>query len=444
VAGKSIGLGYHPRAWQRECHQKRKRFTVLALHRRAGKTELAIMELVDKALKCSLPLPQFFYVAPFLKQAKAIAWARLKHRVDPLVRHGAAEIIESELAVRFKANDATVRIFGADNPDAMRGVHLDGVVLDEVAQMKPEIWEDIVRPCLSDRKGWALFIGTPKGVDLFSSLYFKAQQDPAWQAGLYTVYDTNALDPVEVEELKRDMNESRFAREFLCDFTAAGDDQLISLADVEAAAHRLYRPGEMDYAPRILGVDPARFGDDRSVIFPRQGLVALQPEVLQGLDNMQLASRVASKISDWKPDAVFIDAGGGAGVIDRLRQLGHNVIEVNFGGKATQPGYLNKRAEMWWGVNDWLTQGGAIPNRPDLKQDLAAPKFWYDAQGRKVLEPKDEIKKRGLRSPDLGDALALTFAHQVEKAPEVILTAPARGGARKATGVSYDPYELLQ
>ena len=437
-----VHLGYYPRAWQRECHQRRKRFTVLALHRRAGKTELAIMELVDKALKCTLPLPQFFYVAPLLKQAKAIAWARLKHRADPLVRQGAAEIIESELTVRFKANGAIVRIFGADNPDAMRGVYLDGIVLDEVAQMKPEIWEDIARPCLSDRKGWALFIGTPKGVDLFSELYFRAQKDPAWQAGLYTVYDTNALDPDEVEELKRDMSETRFAREFLCDFTAAGDDQLISLSDVEASCRRLYRPGEMDYAPRVLGVDPARFGDDRSVIFARQGLVAFEPEVLQGIDNMQLASRVAAKIESWKPDAVFIDAGGGAGVIDRLRQLGHSIIEVNFGGKPASPAFLNKRAEMWWTLSEWLTQGGAVPNRVDLKQDLAAPKFWYDAQGRKVLEPKDEIKKRGLRSPDLGDALALTFAHHVEKRPEVILAAPTRG-ARNGNGGSYDPYQML-
>jgi hypothetical protein len=171
----------------------------------------------------------------------------------------------------------------------------------------------------------------------------------------------------------------------------------------------------MDHAPRVLGVDPARFGDDRSVIFPRQGLQAFDPITFQGVDNMQLAARVAEKISSWEPDAVFIDAGAGSGVIDRLRQLGHDVIEVPFGGKASDPAFLNKRAEMWFAMRDWLRSGGAIPDQVVLKQDLGAPTYWFDAAGRKVLEPKDEIKKRIQRSPDYADALALTFAHPVGK-----------------------------
>jgi hypothetical protein len=435
-----LDLGYRPRDWQRRCHLDRKRFTVLALHRRAGKTELAIMELVDAALKFTLDLGFFVYVAPFLKQAKVIAWARLKARVAPLYMAGAVEINESDLSVRFIHNGAIVRIFGGDNPDGMRGVRLDGAVLDEVAQLKPEIWADIIQPALSDRKGWALFIGTPQGVNLFSELYYKAKELPDWHSAKYTVYDTESIDPDEVTRLKRDMNESSFAREYLCDFTAAGDDQLISLADVEEASHKVYTVGDVDYAPRILGVDPARFGDDRSVIFPRQGLQAFEPMVFRGLDNMELAARVAAKIDSWQPEATFIDAGAGSGVIDRLRQLGHNVIEVHFGGKANDKLYLNKRAEMWFGVRDWLNAGGALPNNTSLKQDLGAPTYWYDALNRIVLEPKDDIKKRGLPSPDLGDALALTFAHPVTKHPlyETILPSVHTG-----VGANYDPYEYL-
>lgn len=433
-----IALDYQPREWQRECHQQMKRFSVLALHRRAGKTELAIMELLDKALRFERDLGLFFYIAPFLKQAKAIAWARLKQKIDPLLRQGVVVVSEADLAVSFPHNGAMIRIFGADNPDAMRGVRLDGCVIDEVAQIKPEVWNDIVQPALSDRKGWALFIGTPQGINLFSELFYRAEALPDWHCARYTVNDTNAIDPEEVDRLRRDMNETSFSREYLCDFTAAGDDQLISLYDAEEAARRMYREGDILNAPKILGVDPARFGDDCSVIFPRQGLQAFTPIVLRGVDNMELAARVAAKIETWEPDAVFVDAGAGAGVIDRLRQLGHDVIEVPFGGKAGNPSlYLNRRAEMWFEMAEWLRLGGAIPNDSVLKQELATPVYWYNASGQRVLEAKEDIKKRlqGGGSPDRADALALTFAYPVVRRSAINHQATRRHK-------DYDPYAL--
>jgi len=439
----TIDLNYRPREWQRRCHLERKRFTVLALHRRAGKTELAIMQLLHAALKFDKQLGLFFYVAPYLKQAKLIAWARLKSRVADLAYHGACEINESELSITFKHNGAAVRVYGADNPDGMRGVRLDGAVIDEVAQIKPEVWDDILQPALSDRKGWALFIGTPQGVNLFSELYYKAQATPEWHADLFTVYDTDALDPDEVERLKRDMNDISFAREYLCDFTASGEDQLISLADAEIAAAQNYVARDIMYAPRILGVDPARFGDDKSVIFPRQGLQAFPPLMFPGIDNMQLAAKVAAKIESWHPDAVFIDAGNGSGVIDRLRQLNLEVIEVNFGGKASDARFVNRRAEMWFGMRDWLRAGGAIPNEVMLKQDLGAPTYHYDAMNRYVLESKDEIKKRIQRSPDYGDALALTFAHPVAPKYRGIVVPGTEGGAVAEDFRAYDPHANL-
>jgi hypothetical protein len=433
-----VSLAYHPRDWQRECHTALHRFSVLALHRRAGKTELAIAELVDKALSFTLELGLFFYVAPFLKQSKAIAWARLKARVAPLLQHGAVEINEAELWIMFKHNGAMIRCYGADNPDAMRGVRLDGAVLDEVAQMKPEVWYDILQPALSDRLGWAIFIGTPNGINLFSELYYKGLSTDGWTSRRYTVYDTNSLAASEVERLRRDMNEATFAREMLCDFTAAGDDQLISLFVVETACQKHYPPNTMDYAPKILGVDPARFGDDRSVIFKRQGLVGFKPEVMQGIDNMQLASRVAATINEWQPDAVFIDEGNGSGVIDRLRQLGYPVIGVHFGGKASHTGkWINKRTEMWCLMAEWLGEGASIPNITELKQDLASPRYSFDGQDRKVLESKDDLKARGLPSPDLGDGLALTFAHPVQKNTFTFIEKTMQKPQRVP---DYDPY----
>jgi len=237
------------------------------------------------------------------------------------------------------------------------------------------------------------------------------------------------------------MSESSFAREYMCDFSAAGDDQLISLSDVETAATRILREDQFNFAARVIGIDPARFGDDRSVIFKRQGLQAFEPMVYRGIDNMELASRVASVINEWKPDAVFCDAGNGSGVIDRLRQLGFDVIEVHFGGRSGNNKYLNKRSEIWFEMREWLKLGASIPNTTDLKQDLAAPIYWYDSTGRVQLEPKDDIKKRGLPSPDLGDALAVTFAHPVAKLSELDLI---KRNSKEYREREYDPFEKIR
>jgi len=297
-------------------------------------------------------------------------------------------------------------------------VRRDGVVIDEVANITPDFWNDIIQPALSDRKGWALFIGTPAGINLFSELFYRASSLPDWYATRYTVHDTDALDPVEVSRLERDMPETAFAREYLCDFSAAGSDQLISMSDVEAASKLVYRDGDVIEFPLVVGVDPARFGDDRSVIVVRQGLRMEKPMIHHGVDNMQLAGLVAQVIDDRDPDAVFIDVGGGAGVIDRLRQLDYYIVEVPFGGKANQPNlFVNRRAEMWWQVKEWLGNGGSIPNDTALKAELSTPTYWFDAVGKRCLESKDEIKKRlqGGGSPDIADALALTFAYPVAK-----------------------------
>ena len=435
-------LNYDPRQWQRECHLNKKRFTVLALHRRAGKTTLAIMELIDKAAGFTYELGFFVYLAPFRSQAKDIAWAQLKHRLEPLRIAGAIKISEVDLSITFLHNNATISLFGADNPDAMRGQRIDGAVIDEVAQIKPEVWQDIVQPALSDRKGWAIFIGTPKGINLFSELFFKALELTEWHAARYTVYDTHAIDDEEVERLKRDMPERSFAREYLCDFSAGGDDQLLALDVVEAAARRSYQENDIMLSPRVLGVDPARFGDDRSVIMRRQGLVASDPIVYRGIDNMALADKVAYWINDWRPDAVFIDQGAGVGVIDRLRQLNYDVVEVPFGGSASRDDlYSNKRAEIWWMMKDWITQGGAIPNHQSLKLELATPTYRYDTRGRRLLEAKDQIKKRlqGAGSPDIADALALTFSAPVSRRDDAEYDRMRRKPQRR----DYSPYDFM-
>ncbi len=369
------------------------------------------MHLIDRACKITRTAGRFAYIAPLLKQAKAIAWSYLKQYATKIP---GTTVHEGELRITLR-NGAEIRLLGADNADALRGIYLDGVVLDEVSNLSKELWDSILRPALADRRGWALLMGTPAAINLLSEVYFSARGNPDWFSAIYTVDQTDALPADEIAALKREMTVTAFARELLCDFSASVDNVLMSVHQVDAATRRNPDAALYSMAPKILGVDVARQGDDRSVIFKRQGIASFTPEVFRGMDAMQVAAQVAATMSEWQPDAVFIDGSGGygAGVIDRLRQLRHRATEVQFGGKADDPRFANKRAEMWMHMADWVKEVGHIPDNQDLKQDLCAPTYGHDAQGRLLLESKDKIKLRGLPSPDLGDALALTFAYPV-------------------------------
>ena len=184
---------------------------------------------------------------------------------------------------------------------------------------------------------------------------------------------------------------------------------------------------------------------DSSVIMKRQGPQAFPALVYRGVDNMQLADLVAQAIGDWHPDATFIDSGAGAGVIDRLKQLGYHIIEVPFGGRANRHTlHVNRRTEMWFEMRDWLQGGGAIPDSLSLKQELATPTYSFDTSGRRVLESKDQIKKRlqNAGSPDLADALALTFASPIQKSIDRYEMARA-GSKRDRNRWDRDPYENI-
>jgi len=412
----TIDLGYRPRRWQQSTHEDRSHYFVLAVHRRAGKTKLAVADLIDSALRFNLDRGMYGYIAPLRTQAKAIAWGELKAMCSNLIIAGKAEVKESELAVEFW-NNATIRLFGADDPDSLRGYRWDKVWLDEVAQMKSDVWPEVVMPACQDRNAPAGFIGTPKGVDAFSELFYRGLHDTTgmWASKRWTVYDTGVFTPEEIERIKGQMSEKAFAREFMCDFDAGSEDQLISMTSVEAAARRPATPDKAHGASVILGVDPARFGDDRTAIVRRQGVVCYPPVIMRDADNMRVADAVVQQKELHGADAIFVDIGNGAGVVDRLRMLGHQVIEVPFGGKATADTlYLNKRAEKCCLMRDCIDAGGCIPDDLGLKQELCAPTYTYDNRGRVKLESKDDIVKRiPEMSPDKADALALTFAAPV-------------------------------
>ncbi len=433
-----IDLGFAPRPWQSACFKAFKRFSVVVVHRRGGKTVMAIMRLVDAALRCQRERGRYGYIAPLLKQAKGIAWDYLK----AYARKVPGTIVnEAELWVEFP-NGARVRLYGADNPDSLRGLYFDGVVIDEVAQIKPELWGEVILPTLSDRAGWALFIGTPKGINLFSQLYYKALADPSWFAAIYTCWQTGALDELELDQAKRESTDAVWRQEYLCDFTASSENTLIAIGDVQAGMTRHLRAEQYSFAPKILGVDVAWQGGDRSVIFPRQGLASFRPRVEQGIPEKTFAATVARVIGTFQPDRVFVDTTGGYGgeVCSRLQDLGHPVEGIVFSWKASKPQYANLRAEMWFLMAEWIKAGAALPPMTDLQAELCAPTYSNDnAANRLTLESKDDIRTRLGVSPDLADALALTFAAPVYKADaEFALIA---GGAAKSTAkTDFDPY----
>lgn len=405
-------LGYRPREWQQKIHSELKRFSVLVCHRRAGKTILAIMTLLNAALSTQKKDARYAYICPFLKQSKSVAWDYLKRYATKVP---GIQVNESELRIQLP-NGARIQLYGADNADSLRGIYLDGVVLDEVSDFHPTVWGEILRPTLADRKGWALFIGTPKGINLFSELYFRAKEDPDWYANLLTVDETEAIPIGELIAMRAEMSEEQYRQELMCDFGAGNKNALLTAFDVEQSVRRVIPESAYLFAGRCLGVDVARFGDDRTCFIRRHGLKMYGLKTYRGLNSVEVASHIIDEIIDFNPDAIFIDGTGGhgAGAIDRLRMLGHDCIDVQFAGKATNPKYVNKRTEIWCEMAMWIRAHGWIPNDLDLKRDLTAVTYDYkNAAGQMRLESKEDIKKRGMPSPDAGDAAALTFAFPV-------------------------------
>lgn len=415
----SVQIDYAPRSYFVPYHDRHQRFACIVAHRRAGKTTACLHDSQRRALLLNRPRPRCAYIAPLLKQAKTVAWDILKAAARPLVPFGAS-INEAELRVDYP-NGGQVRIYGADNPDALRGIYLDGAVIDEPAQIDPVLWPEVIRPAVADREGSVTFIGTPKGRDAFYKVWRAAEERPAeWYVSKLPASRTCApgvrnppLKPEELAFARGDMSPAQYAREFECSFDEPDLSQFIDSGIVDGARKRK----GVGTGPVLLGVDPARFGDDRSVALIRNGdrVLSEEIEIWRGLDLMQTAGRVAEMINRYKPRLTFVDGVGvGGGVVDRLRQLGFSVVDVAAGGKpARDDRYVNLRMEMWARMKDWLRDNGAIPDRDDLADDLTAPLYEYDHAGRLKLERKEDMKARGLPSPDIADALALTFAQTV-------------------------------
>lgn len=232
----------------------------------AGKTVACVNDLIDDALRCQLPNPRVAYVAPYFRQAKDVAWNYVKQYTNAIPGR---QINESELRVDLP-NGGRVRLYGADNPDALRGLYLDAVVLDEFADMRPRFLPEVIRPALSDRKGKLTLIGTPKGHNEFYDRWIGAQSDDDWFHMMLKASETNIVDPEELASAAKMMSEAQYAQEYECSFEAAIEGAYYGLLLEKAAqegriAALPYNPALPVFTAWDLGV-----GDDTSIWFAQR------------------------------------------------------------------------------------------------------------------------------------------------------------------------------
>lgn len=354
--------------------------------------------------------------------AELAKWFRLS-RARHLFRL-AATAIQAKDAEAAKTWRVDMVPWSLNQTESFAGLHNNGrrivIVFDEASAIPDPVWE-VTEGALTDRETeivWAVFGNPTQTTGRFRECFGRRRH--RWITRHVDSRETGLTNRAQIERWIADYGaDSDFVRvRVKGEFPRSSSRQFIAQALVDGA--RMRQAGADPEAPRIMGVDVARFGDDQSVILLRQGAALAGPiRRHRGLDLMQFAALVAERIAADRPDAVFVDgAGVGGGVVDRLRQLGHRVHDVN-GGEAARRGreYLNRRAEMWDRMRQWL-KTAALPDDRGLAADLAGPEYGFDARGRVRLERKEDMKRRGLASPDAGDALALTFADFVPVRPE--------------------------
>lgn len=332
-----------------------------------------------------------------------------------------AELLEGQLKMDTQYYYVDAQSWSEENPDAFAGAHSQigmMVQFDEASGIPDPIWQ-VTEGFFTDLAPLRLWLGISNPRRNTGRFYECFHKDRAfWQTRYVDSRTVEGVDGQVYQRIAEKYGEDHDVTrvEVKGQFPRTGSNQFIGRDSAQVAAERELSTD--DGAPLLMGVDVARFGDDESVIRWRRGRDArtMPATKYRGVDTMELASRVAALIDKHNPDAVFVDGGGvGGGVVDRLKQLGYRVVEVQSGEKARDPEkYLNKRAEMWGEMREWLTYG-CIEDDAGLIDDLTGPEYGIHLKGQIKLESKDAMKKRGLSSPDDADALALTFAENVAR-----------------------------
>ena len=308
------------------------------------------------------------------------------------------------------------------NTEAFAGLHnKDRIILllfDEASKIADKVWE-VAEGAMTDENTiiiWIAFGNPTRNVGRFRECFRRYRH--RWITRHIDSRTVPGTNKAKIQQWADDYGEDSdfFKVRVRGEFPAASAKQFISTDDVDAARNRHLRPDQYEFAPKIIGVDPAWTGDDELVIYLRHGLYSKRLMVLPRNDNdIQVAAHVARFEEELKADAVFIDGGHGTGIYSAGHSMGRPWQLVWFSEKSADPACLNKRVEMWKAMRDWLKAGGAIDPADDvLYQDLIGPELLANRpDGKLQLESKEQMKDRGIPSPNRADALALTFARPV-------------------------------
>ncbi|MCC8180611.1 MAG: hypothetical protein LIP23_06860, partial [Planctomycetes bacterium] len=380
--------------------------------------------------------------APTAHQLQDVLWREMKRLLANMAEDERALFIAT--ADRIQRKDATgmivARTARAENPDALQGFHAPDIlfIIDEAAGVNNAVFE-VARGALSTPSARVALTGNPTRLNGYFHAAFHAARD-SWERLHFSCLDSRLVAPEFCAEMAAEYGEDSdvYRIRVLGEFPRTGMFNLISLEAVEKAMNTPAPPVPSPDAPKIIGVDPAWMGQDRSAAVLRQGMSARVLFCIRGADTTRLAELVARKAEECDPDAIFVDQTGvGAGVTDLLQRTRYPVTGIAFSQTPLQPErFVNRRAEMWWRVREWLELGPALEANPDLRDDLIAPEYCLTPVGKILLEAKADMRKRGLASPDLGDALALTFAMPVRPAPRAEAAASDDGG--------YNVYEWME
>jgi hypothetical protein len=351
------------------------------------------------------------------------------------------ELVERDLRKGTRYWGVEGRLWSAENPDAFAGVHnMDGVlvIFDEASGIDDAIWA-VTAGFFTENtpnRFWFAFSNPRRNTGYFYET-FHSKRD---------FWDTKVVDARTVEGTDKQVyqqiideygpDSAQAHVEVYGQFPSAGDDQFIGANTVDEAMKRI-KYQDLS-APIVIGVDPARFGADATVIAVRQGRDIVKIMRHRGDDTMTVVGYVIEAIEEFKPTLVVIDEGGlGAGIVDRLKEQRYKIKGINFGNKSKNPiMYGNMRAQMWGDMREWL-KTASIPNDRFLKSDLISPMMKPDSRGTIFLESKKDMKSRGLASPDAADAIAVTFAFPVANREAHVRTQVSRGYSRDSVSTGW-------
>lgn len=411
-------LGADPDPWQEELlaaiSNGERRISVRAGHG-VGKSTVAAWAMIWHMV-CRFP-QKSVVTAPTAGQLFDALFAEVKLWINrlPAPIRSLFEATTEKVVLKAapEASFISARTSSADRPEALAGIHSDHVLLivDEASAVPEAVYESAAGS-MSGHSACTILIGNPTRN---SGLFFRTHHQLAseWKTMHVSCLDNRRVAKDFVKQISDTYgpDSSAFRVRVLGEFALRDDDTLISADLVDSAMGRDIVLDEKE--PIVYGVDVARYGDDRSVLCKRQGNVVLEFKTWQGLDLMQLTGAIVNEAKMDEPAEICVDSIGlGSGVADRLRELGHVVRDVNVSeASAMNPQAAKLRDELWLAVKDWLNARACrIPKLDELRQELVAPTYTFTSNGKIKVEGKQDMKRRGMRSPDTADALCLTFA----------------------------------